>query len=272
MWNEPSVFRIILAFVLGATISWLAWRAKALSKSGAVAAWLVGGVVFGVGSWGGAAILLTFFISSSMLSRAFASKKEGLSSFVLKGSQRDAAQVFANGGFGSLALLLSIWFPDPTLPFLAFCGAFAAANADTWATELGVLSPQPPRLITNGRVVQRGTSGGVTPLGLLASLCGAALIGGVAALFVAEKSLLLLVVSLSGFVGSLLDSWLGASFQAVYFCPVCQKETERHPEHSCGGRTEHLRGLRWLDNDGVNFACTVVGGSLALALGVVLGL
>lgn len=272
MWNEPSVFRIILAFVLGAIISWLAWRAKALSKSGAVAAWLVGGVVFGVGSWGGAAILLTFFISSSMLSRAFAPKKEALSSFVLKGAQRDAAQVFANGGFGSLALLLSIWFPDPTLPFLAFCGAFAAANADTWATELGVLSPQPPRLITNGRVVQRGTSGGVTPLGLLASLCGAALIGGVAALFVAEKSLLLLVVSLSGFVGSLLDSWLGASFQAVYFCPVCQKETERHPEHSCGGRTEHLRGLRWLDNDGVNFACTVVGGSLALALGVVLGL
>ncbi|MCX8060947.1 MAG: DUF92 domain-containing protein [Anaerolineales bacterium] len=268
MWNDAFAIRLILAFVLSAIIGTLAWRVRALSKSGALAAWLIGGIAFGVGGWRGASILLTFFVSSSLLSRAFARRKEGLSTFVLKGSQRDAGQVFANGGFGSMVLLLSLWFPDSFLPFLAYCGAFAAANADTWATELGVLSTPPPRLITNGNVVPKGTSGGVTPLGLLASLFGAALIGGVAALFVTERNLTFLAVSLSGLLGSLFDSYLGARFQAVYFCPNCQKETERYPDHSCGERTRHVRGLAWLDNDGVNFACTVVGATIATGMGV----
>ncbi len=269
MWGEFSLIRLGLAFLLSSLIGWLAWQAQALSKSGALAAFLVGGVVFGVGGWGGAAVLLTFFISSSLLSRAFARQKEALSSFVLKGSQRDAAQVFANGGFGALCLLAGLLFPDSPLPWLAFCGGFAAANADTWATELGVLSPLPPRLLTNGKLVPRGASGGVTPLGLLASLLGAILIGVVSTLFTEQGLLTLFAVSLGGFVGSLFDSWLGASFQAVYFCPQCQKETERHPRHSCGGLTHLQRGVKWLDNDAVNFACTVLGGMVALGIAVV---
>jgi uncharacterized membrane protein len=60
---------------------------------------------------------------------------------------------------------------------LAFGGAMAAVNADTWATELGIFNPLPPRLITTGKTVERGTSGGVTPLGYLAALGGSALIG-----------------------------------------------------------------------------------------------
>src|SRR5438093_5230732 len=46
-------------------------------------------------------------------------------------------------------------------------GALAAAAADTWATEIGAFSPFAPRLITSGRQVPRGTSGGITVLGSL---------------------------------------------------------------------------------------------------------
>lgn len=270
MGNELSIYRLGLAFLLSAGICWPAWRAKALSKSGAIAAWLMGGLVFGVGGWRGAVILLSFFISSNILSRVFASQKESLSSFVLKGYQRDAGQVFANGGFGSLILLLEILCPDSILPFLAFCGAFAAANADTWATELGVLSPQPPRLLTSGEIVPRGTSGGVTWLGLLAACFGAALIGGMAALFVDEGIQTFLAVSCGGFLGNIFDSWLGARYQAIYFCPNCQKKTEHYPQHSCAETTYLLRGIAWLDNDVVNFACTVVGGAVAVGMVVIL--
>ncbi len=266
MWNDFSFPRLGLAFLLSLAISWLAWRGKALSAQGAIGAWLMGGLVFGVGGWGAAAVLLAFFLSSSLLSRGFAQRKRALSSLVLKGAQRDAMQVFANGGFGTLCLLLSLWFPNSSLPYVAFCGSFAAANADTWATELGVLSPQPPRLLTNGKVVERGVSGGVTLFGLLASLLGAMLIGGVATIFVEDKVSTLTAVSLAGLLGSLFDSWLGASFQAVYFCPLCNKQTERHPEHSCGSPTHLLRGLAWLDNDGVNFACTLLGGIVAMGI------
>jgi len=51
-------------------------------------------------------------------------------------------------------------------------------------------------------------------------------------------------------------------------CPACARETERYPRHTCGTATRLLRGLPWLDNDGVNLACAVVGALLALLGGV----
>jgi uncharacterized membrane protein len=152
----------------------------------------------------------------------------------------------------------------------------AAVNADTWATELGVLSPAPPRLITNGAVVERGTSGGVSLTGTLAALAAATLIGAAAALFptgtlpsfAAPSSNplgLLLTVAAAGVIGSLVDSLLGATVQAIYVCPQCQKETERHPLHGCGTPTRHLRGWRWLNNDLVNLICSLSGAAAAFA-------
>jgi hypothetical protein len=41
----------------------------------------------------------------------------------------------------------------------------------------------------------------------------------------------------------------------MYFCPADQKETEKHPLHTCGTETVQIRGWKWLDNDWVNFAC-----------------
>ena len=64
----------------------------------------------------------------------------------------------------------------PPLAF-AFYGALATVNADTWATELGVLARSRPRLMTNGQTVPVGTSGGVTAEGTLAALAGALFIG-----------------------------------------------------------------------------------------------
>ena len=79
----------------------------------------------------------------------------------------------------------------------------AAVNADTWATELGVLSRTPPRLITSGKVVERGTSGGVSLAGTLAALGGAAVIGLAAALAEPRTGIGItcLAVSLGGLAG-----------------------------------------------------------------------
>jgi uncharacterized protein (TIGR00297 family) len=262
-----KTMQLFIGLLLGIIIAYLSYRAGALNGSGALAAALTGGLIFGLGGFPWAVLLLTFFVSSSGLSRAFAARKASLSEKFAKGSRRDWGQVFANGGLGALLAIVHFVSPAQSWLWLAFAGAMAAVNADTWATELGVLSNRPPRLISSGKIVERGASGGITLLGTLAALAGAALIGILAAAFGGENFLTLWgLLSLAGLLGSLFDSLLGATIQAIYFCPQCQKETERHPLHACGAETYRKRGWRWLNNDWVNFFCSVVGAAIAAGI------
>jgi uncharacterized protein (TIGR00297 family) len=264
---------LLLGFSLSALIAALAWRAGALNRSGALAAFLTGGLIFGFGGLSWAILLLTFFISSSILSRLFARRKASLDEKYAKGSRRDWGQVFANGGLGALLALLYALYPDQDWPWIAFIGAMAAVNADTWATEIGAFSRTPPRLIISGVQVEPGTSGGVTLLGYSAILGGAALIGlaGMLSSPAASNLSWILLAAAAGLAGSTADSLLGATLQAIYYCPLCKKETEKHPQHTCGTNTDHLRGWRWLDNDWVNFTCSLVGALSALAIWMVWG-
>ncbi len=260
--------QFLIGISLGALIGYGAYRAGVLARSGAWAAALTGGLIFGLGGLSWAVLLLTFFISSSVLSRAFARRKEELSEKFSKGSRRDYGQVLANGGLGSLLAIFLALQPDQGWQWVAFAGAMAAVNADTWATELGVLSPHNPRLVTNGQVVERGTSGGVTLVGYLAALGGAGIIGVAAAFFTPDTTWISVVgfAVLAGLAGSTFDSLLGATVQAIYFCPQCQKETERYPVHGCGTETTQKRGWRWLNNDVVNLLCSLAGALAAVAV------
>ena len=157
--------------------------------------------------------------------------------------------------------------------FIACAGAMAAVNADTWATELGVLSSHPPRLITTGRRVEVGASGGITWLGIGASLGGALLIGLTGGLGMvmlrqgwAVAGAVVLAATGGGLAGSLFDSLLGATVQAIYWCDACGKETERKL-HRCGTQTRLVRGWSWLGNDLVNFIASAVGALVAAAIG-----
>jgi uncharacterized protein (TIGR00297 family) len=258
--------QLFYGFILALIIAFLAYRAHSLNISGAIAATITGTIIFGVGGLSWAILLLTFFITSSGLSRAFKKRKQGLDEKYSKGHERDAGQVFGNGGVATFFALLHGFYPDTLWPWLGFAAALAAVNADTWATELGVLNPHSPRMITNLRkVVEKGTSGGVSLVGTAAALAGSALIAVLAFLLnPAVTPVFCVLLSVAGLAGSLFDSLLGATVQAIYFCPKDQKETERHPLHLCGTETVHIRGWEWLNNDWVNFGCGVMGAVIAL--------
>ncbi|HSL31410.1 MAG TPA: DUF92 domain-containing protein [Anaerolineales bacterium] len=265
--------QILYGFILAAIVAILAYRLRSLNKSGATAATLVGTVIFGIGGIEWAILLLTFFFTSSGLSRLFKKRKQGLDEKFSKGHERDAGQVLGNGGLATLFATLHAFFPDSIFPWIGFAASLAAVNADTWATELGVLNPSPPRMITNlTRRVEKGTSGGISLLGTLASLLGAAVIALPAVLLSPVGALTtdhLLLITAAGLAGSLFDSLLGATVQAMYYCPTDKRETEKHPLHTCGTETVHLRGWKWLDNDWVNFACGTLG-SLVAFTGIIL--
>ena len=260
--------QILLGLLLASMVAYMAHRAHSLNKSGAVAATVVGTVIFGIGGLPWAILLLTFFITSSGLSRAFKKRKQGLDEKFSKGHERDAGQVLGNGGLATLFTALHAFYPDPLLPWIGFAASLAAVNADTWATELGVLNPTPPRMITNpSKRVEKGTSGGISLFGTLASLLGAAVIALPAVLLSPVGTLNInafLLITAAGLAGSLFDSLLGATVQAMYYCPADKKETEKHPLHTCGTQTVHIRGWQWLNNDWVNFACGASGIMTAL--------
>src|SRR5882724_11573611 len=148
--------QFLSGFVIAVLIAFGAYRAGSLNRSGAYAATVMGTLVFGLGGWQWAVLLLAFFITSSVLSRAFGKRKQGPDEKFSKGGRRDAGQVFGNGALAAVFAGLHYFYPDVPWVWVAFAGCLAAVNADTWATELGVLNPGPPRMITNpGREVEK---------------------------------------------------------------------------------------------------------------------
>jgi uncharacterized protein (TIGR00297 family)/Raf kinase inhibitor-like YbhB/YbcL family protein len=273
-----SSLQLPLGIILAAIIAAVAFFARSLNRSGAIAAFILGTVIFGIGGLSWSILLLAFFVSSSLLSRIFKKQKLTVEEKFSKGSRRDAGQVAANGAIAGLIALIFPILGGPSWLWAAFAGALASVNADTWATELGVLNKKSPRLITTGESVEPGTSGGISVTGTMASLGGSALIAILAVIFkpdqfafsIENNILLFLIVTIAGMTGSLVDSLFGATCQAIYFCGICEKQTERHPLHSCGNPTTLYRGAAWLNNDWVNAFCALTGAVSAGLLSLVL--
>jgi uncharacterized protein (TIGR00297 family) len=265
--------RALLGSLIAALIAGLAWRRRTLSSGGALAAAIIGTISIAAGyGWG--ALLLAFFLSSTLLSRFGRERKARTTAGIVeKGDERDAVQVLANGAlFASAAVMFMLrwWFEFASMdqhPAWAWSwmaiggGAIAAACADTWSTEIGTLSQRAPRMITTFREVPAGTSGAVTPAGVLAMLAGAAFIGFVAWV-VRWPTAIAVAAAAGGVAGATVDSLAGALVQSRRRCPKCGTDTERLV-HDCGTETEAAGGIEWLDNDMVNALCTCAGGLVA---------
>jgi uncharacterized protein (TIGR00297 family) len=247
--------------LLAAVIAVAAWRLRALTASGALAAALVGAAVFGSGGWRNAAVLLAFFVSATALSqigRNVAGRKDLHT--IGKTGPRDGAQVLANGGVGAVCALAAL--TGNPIWQIAFAASVAAAAADTWGTEIGTLSARAPRSILTGKRVEAGLSGAVSALGILAEVAGALFVAAVA--WAVHASPAFFAVAAGGFGGALVDSVLGASAQALRFCRGCARYCETDPHH-CGADTTLVRGMAWLTNDAVNFISTAAAAGIAAA-------
>jgi uncharacterized protein (TIGR00297 family) len=247
-----------------------AWKAHILDKWGAVTAFAIGFVtfVFPPEGWKWFIILLLFLMVSSYMThyKYQVKRKKGFAQE--KGGARGWPNVAANGGVAGLLALLTPLCPTE-LMLAAFLGTVATANADTLATEIGLLNPTDPRLITDlRRVVPAGTSGGISVLGELATLLGALMIGIAAGLLGVtgnpgwSPNVLIGTTMIAGLAGCSLDSVIGATVQGIYRCSVCNKITENR--RHCGAPSVPLRGRKIIDNNVVNLAATVFGAVVAV--------
>jgi uncharacterized protein (TIGR00297 family) len=279
-------FFLLVGALFAGLIVLVAWRARALTAGGAVTAFFVGALTYAAGTLGFTLVLLAFFIPSVLLSRLGRARKRALVD-VGKHGPRDAMQVLANGGVATACAVVWAFDHDPRWA-LAFAGAYAAATADTWATEVGTLARRQPRSILTLRPVAVGVSGGITLPGTLAEIGGAVWLGitglaGIALAYVLNVGdfgfswsshapmiagiplAVLLAIPAGGIAGATADSLLGATAQELRHCEACKRVCETDP-HACGERTRRVRGLPGFSNDIVNLLATAVGAAVTVAV------
>uniref|UniRef100_A0A8D8TA40 Transmembrane protein 19 n=2 Tax=Cacopsylla melanoneura TaxID=428564 RepID=A0A8D8TA40_9HEMI len=261
-------------------------RRKSLTLSGALLG-LVVGFVLTISSYGFLSCLMVFFITSSRVTKFRSNIKQKIEEDFKEGGQRNWVQVLCNGGMATqLAVfyILDAGCGEKPIDFvqdyrsswlaLGILGAFSCCNGDTWASEIGtVMGSTQPYLITSFRKVPRGTNGGVSPIGLLVSLGGGLVVGVayyVSIIYMVDPSWLasspsqwpvIPICGLSGLVGSIIDSVLGATVQYSGF-----DESRKVVVSQPGPGVKHISGRKVLDNDSVNLLSSIFTGLITSKL------
>ncbi|KAI8082716.1 integral membrane protein DUF92-domain-containing protein, partial [Halteromyces radiatus] len=269
---------IIFAFGLSTLLVVYTRRKKSLTRDGAGGAFVLGMTTFASSYWLFTVVLLTFFLTSSKLTKFKAERKRLLEDEYDLSSERNLTQVLCNGLVGGIAvsffhtladseLVCYSSFPWGKMLLWIYIGHYSCCAGDTWASELGILNSSWPFLITKWERVPPGTNGGVSPLGLFASLAGGLCIGLVAALSLALDQRchgfdwsVIILGAMAGLGGSLIDSILGATIQeTVYSKDRKMIMTDRSAIKEAN---IDIRGWNILDNHQVNFVSSLLTSSL----------
>lgn len=171
---------------------------KLLDIWGILAADIFGALAFSIAGFRSFLALLLLYICAVIATKIGRIDRQ-------KHETRTIANIAGNGGPAIIFMLLG----SP----VGFFGAISAALADTFSSEIGMNSMQKPVMITTLRPVEKGTDGAVSVLGLGASVAGAAIIAGTYYLLVSPSQKMLLLLVLTGVLGSIIDSVLGATLQ-----------------------------------------------------------
>ncbi|XP_053939582.1 transmembrane protein 19 isoform X1 [Cuculus canorus] len=256
-------------------------KKKSLDYSGALGG-LVVGFILTVANYSFFTSLFVFFVTSSKLTKWKKNIKKQIDSEYKEGGQRNWVQVFCNGGVPTeLAVLYMIENGPGEIPIdfskqytaswmcLSLLGALACSAGDTWASEIGsVMSKSKPRLITTWEKVPVGTNGGVTLVGLLSSFLGGMVVGIAYFLtqliFVTDLEIsapqwpIIVFGAAAGLLGSIVDSYLGATMQYSGFDQNIGMVVNHQTKDS-----KHISGKPILDNNAVNLFSSII---IALAL------
>ncbi|KAK4832083.1 hypothetical protein QYF61_020698 [Mycteria americana] len=276
-----SPWRWLFSVLVPLMIATQGFKKKSLDHSGALGG-LVVGFILTVANYSFFSSLFVFFVTSSKLTKWKKDIKKQIDSEYKEGGQRNWVQVFCNGGVPTeLAVLYMIENGPGEIPIdfskqytaswmcLSLLGALACSAGDTWASEIGsVMSKSKPRLITTWEEVPVGTNGAITLVGLLSSLLGGMAVGITyfitQLLFVTDLEMsapqwpIIVFGAAAGLLGSIVDSYLGATMQYSGFDQNIGMVVNHQTKDS-----KHISGKPILDNNAVNLFSSII---VALAL------
>lgn len=247
----PGPAEIVLAVAIPLAIGIITYKLNAVDLSGALSGVLLGlfMIIFGGISW--FVLLLVFLFLGAIFTKYKYGYKKKVGAAQTNEGSRGYKNAFGNCFVSMIFVVMYGVVGSTNIPYLGmvdksifligFLGSLATATADTLASEIGSTYQGQPRMITTLEPVPPGTDGGVSLLGEAASIFGAAAIG-ISAILLGLKGAgmgtILFLTIFCGFVGTNLDSLLGATLQR----------------------------RKILSNAGVNFVATLLGGLLTMGI------
>lgn len=248
--GDPAYYwRIIGGLPLAFLFSLIAFFLQRLSLDGLFAATVVGTLIFGLGGWPMAVVILLFFVSSTIFSDTQNVDSSESSEII----RRNGMQVWANGFWLVLCLVLAVAF-ESSVFLIGGISAIAVATADTWATELRSTKTDTTYLITTFEPVSQGTDGGISLKGTAWAIAGSLLIAATSIYVFSLQFGDFFFIFIAGFSGCLIDSYFGATFQQNHrpvTIPFIQKQIS-------------------VNNNLVNAISTGAGAVLAIILRIVI--
>jgi uncharacterized protein (TIGR00297 family) len=240
-----SDFQVEPLFLLvGVLMSVFLFRFKWLSLSGIVFASIL--CILFLASNAPLYLLFVFLIIGSLASKL--NRKKVAEAADSKSSKpRDVWQVIANGGIAVVILL--VFGGHPEFRNILIYVSIAVALADTLSSELGVFFGGRTYSIIGFRMVSPGLSGGISFMGTLSGLLGSGFIGLLSIWMESYSWENALFISLFGFSGMLLDSFIGELFQAKY---------QNHDGSYSDQGIELVKGIRGFTNDTTNWVSNAI--------------
>ena len=236
-WQRAAVgFGVNLALAAGA------YAMKGVGRAGALVGTILGATIWAFAGWQGFALLFAFFVLGTVATKLGYARKAVAGIAQEKGGRRGPGNAISKSSVPAAAAIFAATTDRPTLFLLALAGAFATAAFDTVSSEIGKAFGKRTFLITNFRAVPRGTDGAVSLAGTLAGVVAAAILGGLGWAVGLYPALGVAVVVIAAFLATTAESVVGATLER--------------------------RGL--LDNDAVNFLCSLAGALLSAYGAVIL--
>lgn len=266
----PDITAYLAPILLSPIIIGFAYKRNALTGWGIVAAVIMDIVIsLALGNLG-FTVLISFFVGSVLIDKIKRwAKQKGRDDIAAKGDRRDVIQVIANGFIPSVcAFAFTLSHGHPVF-VLAFVASLAEAFGDTAGSGMGAFSKSSYDLFKL-RPCEKGMSGGISFIGTAASLLASVVLSLIAFSFGSRAFdfKFMIIAAVCGFIGTVFDSLLGSLVQVKYRCTKCGKLTEM--DVHCGSECTIHSGVRFIDNDMVNFLSGLFAAAIAIIFGILL--
>lgn len=211
---DPALLSLLIDLVFAAGFAAIAFGLRVLDWAGSLLAGVLAVLILQTVGFLYLALLLAFVALGFAVTKLFWRRKEALGVAEAKSGTRGWRNVAANGGVPAIIAAMTLLGFTAEEVALGFIAAIATASADTFASELGVLSGRVYLITAPWKRVPPGTNGGVSNWGHLVALGGATVASFAGVLLLGEVPVTRVWIPiLAGWIGCQIDSVLGALFE-----------------------------------------------------------